>query len=1248
MRQTQSARDRIVGVARKPFVKRTLIALVALFVLFGVVGYLVLPGILKSKAEEIISQKLHRKTTIEAIEIHPYSLEATVRGFKMMEPDGKAVFVAFAELYANLETESLIRLAPVVREVRLVEPYVHSVHVDGSRYNISDIIELINSQPPSEEPARFSVNNIAIIGGKIEFDDRPERTQHTIEELKIGVPFVSNLPSYVEVFVEPALSAKVNGAPLALTGKARPFGETQEASIDLDFDAVDLTRFYNYIPFEPAFKLPSVKLDLHVNASFHQAKGAAPKLVVKGTSTLKDLELTALDGQPLIKLPQLDLALGSADILANRIDVTRISLRSPEVNIARNRRGEFNLLKLVPPTTEHAPGGASAREASATDRDEGAKAKPPALDLKVAEVTVDGAVIRFADEVPAKPFNTKIDKLDITVRQFSLPGSAPATIEMSAHSEVGETIKHAGEFTLQPLAANGELQAAGIPLARYLPHYVPAFAGEIDKGNASASAKYSFAMDAAGHPNIKIEEAGSTLSDLTVRLPGEKRPVVTVEALTVANASADLAQQEVRVGEISSRNAKFALVRNKDGSLNVERLMQAASRVESKQVSLGTSPPASAASSDKPFVVSIGRLDIDKWSARIEDQTMAPSVVTMVEPLTLKAQDLSTAAGARAKVDVRAGINKKGTLTAGGTFGASPIHANLKLDLKGVDALPLQPYFTDRVNILLTSAALTSRGTLVLDEAKGGGLKGGFRGEFNVGDLASVDKINSNDILKWKSLFFGGVDLKLAPFALSIEQIALSDFYSRVIVSPEGRINLQDVMRGQGGEAKSVTEAAPAPANDAMQGKSAPEADSEKPQQQRAVQPAGTVPPIRIGKLTLQGGRVNFTDNFIRPNYTANLVELGGSVTGLSSDASTTADVDLRGQVNNAPLAIVGKINPLKGDLAIDIKADVKGMELAPLTPYSGKYVGYGIEKGKLSFDVNYKIENRKLTAENRLVLDQLTFGEKIESPSATKLPVLLAVALLRDRHGVIDINLPVGGSLDDPQFSVGGIIIKVIINLITKAVTAPFALLGSLFGGGEELSYLEFDAGRYAISEAGEAKLRSLAKALADRPSLKLEIAGRVDPATDREGLRRASIDRKVRALKLNDTVKKGESVDPASIVVTAEEYPELLNRVYKEEKFPKPRNLVGLQKDLPVEEMEKLMTTNAQVYDEDLVELGNQRAQSVKDWLLKNGQVPQERVFLLAPKLGASGAKDKEDAKDASKETGKGKASRVEFSLK
>jgi hypothetical protein len=342
---------------------------------------------------------------------------------------------------------------------------------------------------------------------------------------------------------------------------------------------------------------------------------------------------------------------------------------------------------------------------------------------------------------------------------------------------------------------------------------------------------------------------------------------------------------------------------------------------------------------------------------------------------------------------------------------------------------------------------------------------------------------------------------------------------------------------------------------------------------------------------------------------------------------------------NAAPVDINGKINPLSKDLYLDIVANARDIELSPFSPYSGKYVGYGIEKGKLSFNVKYKVENRKLDAQNQIILNQLTFGEKVESPTATKLPVLLAVALLKDRNGVIDINLPISGSLDDPQFSVGGIILKLILNIITKAVTAPFALLGSLFGGGsgEELSFVEFDYGRATLTPAAEAKLKTLATAMNNRPALKLEISPRVDPVNDLEGLKKASLERKVKAQKFKELARRGEA--PASVddvQVASGEYERYLKAAYGAESFPKPRNVIGLAKDIPVPEMEALMLKYTQVGDDDLRDLANRRAQIVRDRILASGQITSDRVFIVASKTTSADDKSK------------GRSSRVDFSLR
>ena len=332
-------------------------------------------------------------------------------------------------------------------------------------------------------------------------------------------------------------------------------------------------------------------------------------------------------------------------------------------------------------------------------------------------------------------------------------------------------------------------------------------------------------------------------------------------------------------------------------------------------------------------------------------------------------------------------------------------------------------------------------------------------------------------------------------------------------------------------------------------------------------------------------------------------------------------------------------MNPFAAKSYLDLEAEVQGIELTSFSTYSGKYAGYAIERGKLSLFLKYKIENNQLVADNRVFLDQLTFGDSVESASATKLPVTLAVSLLKNRKGEIDINLPISGSLDDPEFSVGGIVVKVIVNLFVKAVTSPFALLGSLFGGGEELAYVEFDYGYAALSVPMQERMKTLAKALDDRPALKIELAGRIDTERDREGLKRALMEQRVKAKRLEELGRQGKdagSVD--DVEVDAKDYPRYLERAYRAEKFPKPRNLVGMVKELPVEEMEKLMMANMKADDEALRDLAGRRARKVSEWLTQEGKIPGERVFILQPNLNAKEGPQNDKAKE----------SRVDFALK
>ncbi len=684
---------------------------------------------------------------------------------------------------------------------------------------------------------------------------------------------------------------------------------------------------------------------------------------------------------------------------------------------------------------------------------------------------------------------------------------------------------------------------------------------------------------------VEVIEAGAQIDfGEQLQLPG-----LAVKAVRV-----DLAGQRIDIGEVSNPGARIALQRNADGEiewLTPPRLKPSGKRGQ---------PPASA-----PWLARVGSLAVDDLGLRFEDRSVQPVAVQLIEGLSLRGEGLGNLPNEKGRLSLQATVNKQGKLAVDGDLQAEPFASNLKIDGQAIPLTSLQGYSGQFLNVLLQRGQLSAKGDAAL-RLERGRLLAGYKGSATLGNLLLVDSENKADFLKWKSLHLGGIDFRLDPMRIDIREIALSDFYSRLILNEAGRLNLADIVRQP----------------------AAPVAEAET----SAVAATEKAPlPLSIARVTLNNGMVNFSDRFVRPNYTVDIGKLGGRVTGLSSVDGTVAELELRGSYGRAaPVSISAKLNPLAAKSFLDLKAEVKDVDLTGFSPYSGKYAGYLIDKGKLSLNLAYKLENQQLTASNGLFLDQLTLGERVDSPDATSLPVNLAIALLRNNRGEIDINLPISGSLDDPQFSLGGVIVKVIVNLFVKAVTSPFALLGSMFGDGEELSTLAFAPGQTQIDAAAGKKLEALARALNDRSALKLDITGHADPETDREGLKRFAIEQAMQREKLADLRKQGKDAETTSIEPA--EYPAYLARVYKAAKFPKPRNFIGLQKELPVEEMEKLLLTHLPASDADLGQLARVRAEQVQAWLLEQGKVAPGQIFLVPPKSGKAS----------------GQGGRVEFSLR
>ena len=701
---------------------------------------------------------------------------------------------------------------------------------------------------------------------------------------------------------------------------------------------------------------------------------------------------------------------------------------------------------------------------------------------------------------------------------------------------------------------------------------------------------------------------------------GDFLPVASLSRFSVEGVDLNLARQSVSVRQVESEGGAIQLERDSSGRISLTRLAGNALPEEKRSPAEVQAPPSPAS----PWLAGVERLGISNWSVTVTDRVPTEPVRLNLARIALDVTGFSTRPDNRFGLTFGMGINESGTLSVKGKAGINPLVADLAVKTDGIDIRPAQSYIEDQVKILITSGRFENQGQVTLGQTPAGETAVTYSGNAAIVSFATVDRDQTRDLLKWNSLFLSAMDIGTAPLKIGIGEVALTDFFARIIVNEDGSLNLTRVLAKKG-----EPEAAPVP-----------EPAKEPPPAATATDQAAAGPEIRIDTVTLQGGRVRFSDRQIQPHFETEFMDLGGNVSGLSSENLARADVLLRGRLDNhAPLEITGKINPLTQDRFTDIKIAFSDIEMSPFTPYSGKYLGHVLDKGKLSLDLSYRLSKGQLEAENRVRFDQLTLGESVDSPDATSLPIGLALSLLEDRDGVIDLDLPIRGNLDDPEFSIGGIVLKMLVNLVKKIITAPFAALGSLFGGGEEMSQVAFAVGTSDLGEQQTGHLDKLADALYQRPGLKLDIQGEVSPEEDRDGLRRRRFDDLLVASKIQERVKRHLPVEPRKeMAVTPEEYDTYLAAAYAAADFPKPREATGRLKQLPPEEMEKLLFTQIAVTDNDLRQMATERAARVRDYLLKTEKVAPERIFLKEP---APVTEKKDNEGEASK-------SRVVFTLK
>jgi hypothetical protein len=731
---------------------------------------------------------------------------------------------------------------------------------------------------------------------------------------------------------------------------------------------------------------------------------------------------------------------------------------------------------------------------------------------------------------------------------------------------------------------------------------------------------------------LALEDGRLQVDGLALR--EDDQPQASLARLLLANARIDLAERRLVVGQLRLEQPELQLQRDPRQRWMFERWLAALKR-DADSAAAKADPVASWQLQLDQFELVDGRLGLVNRSPvrpvrlRVEALQLSagpwsnalPAAQALPLELSLQLEQSGPGGpGGRGEQGKQGGAGRSGPAGSAGALryqgrielpqpasGGHPARFFASQGRLELDQLPLhrlEPYFAAALNLELLRAELGLRASVELSLPPAG-LQLALRGDAEVERLRTSTLEPAERLLDWQSLGLRGLQLDLKAGALSrlkVAETVLSDYYARIVIDPQGRINLQQLLRQPA--AKPTTPPA------------APTAQQAR---------------LEFGPISFVNGQVDFADHFIRPNYSARLSELSGSLGGFSNQqlkpgqAPELAALSLRGKVEGqASLAVVGQLNPLAQPLALDIRAQVDDLDLPPLSPYSIKYAGHGIERGKLGMTVRYQIApDGQLQASNQILLKQLNFGERVEGSEAPNLPIRLAVALLADRNGVIDLNLPISGSINDPQFRVGPIVWRMVLNLIGKAVTAPFALIAQALGGSaEDLRQIDFAPGGSELDATARSRLEQVAQAMAQRPALRLTLAGQSDLERERRAYQQAQLQQRLLQEKQRQLERRGQGSE-AVAPPTAAESAELLAAVYRRADIPKPRNLVGLAKTLPAAEMEALLLASIPVDADRMRELALARAGAVRDALVRLG-VDHERLYLLAPTGPEQGTTD------------------------
>jgi hypothetical protein len=1067
------------------------------FVLYVCAGFFLVPALVKWQLLKILPRVTHRSAAVREVRFNPFVLSMTVRGLSLAEANGTS-FASFEEFYANFQLSSIFRRAWTFDRISLTQPRAEIVLDQQKHFNFENLIE----PEPAAKPAgnkripRLLVFDLSVTNGHAGFHDLSLKTPFhtTYEPINFRLKGFTTKPREQSPYSLEASSDTDRTLSWAGTISAQPL--RSEGSIHLT--GVRLPRHAPYLEDFSRVHVADGTLDIGANYKLAADTNGLDMVVSGVVLTLSQLSLQdPATGDTVASMPSVELREGSFDWRARQVGAGSILVAEPSLLVRRLADGSINIPSLVLRRTV----------GSAAQIFTNAPANPapaePGWTFTLNDYQLKGGTVRFEDALVPGGFQSTLRPVSIHVEHLSNMTNAQMAVHVDLKTEAEETVALSANYSITPVRGDTTVTFTNVDLMRYLPYLRPHFTGTVGSGRAGGALNLVYELRGDSLRAV-LTNSELRVTDLQIGAVGAGQTLLSIPQFGAQQLSGSLAEKVAHVGGITATGGVVQLVREKNGAINLLGLLAASTN----SLPSTNKPTANGQS----WSVSLDQLALRDWTVHfLDEQTGQPGKIDC-DQLALTLNSIDSSAHTPVSADFSTHINGSGSVAVKGTVLPQAQTADLNLTVDGLDLRGAQPWIDEHLNLRIESGTASTRARTELRGWEGGIPKVHLTGELGLHGLVTVDRTDFKELARLEQMEAKGIDFSWLPNQASLEEVRLSGVRASVILNQEKQLNLSSVILN----GSTNTPAAPT-INSAT-----PAASTSLPAPAGAKEPF----PVRFGELKLENMTVAFRDESIHPACAFEVQQLDGTVKGLSTAPGAPADIQLAGRVDEAsPFGLQAKVNPPVQDLTLNITFTNHNLQLTPFSTYFEKYAGHPLNKGRMSLDLQYDVNAKRLKAQNKVQIDQLMLGPRNDSPDATKLPVKLAVALLKDSSGRIDLDVPVEGRLDDPQFSVGGVVLKVLGNLITKAVTSPFKLIGALVGGGEELSYIEFEPGDSVLSGAETNKLEKIIQALEKRPALSLEIEGSADPNADRAVLARRLVQEQIRSDRLKELSSLGQT---------------------------------------------------------------------------------------------------------------------------